>query len=214
MFTGIVQSLGRVVSRTGSELVVSAGSTFAPDPLQTGESIAVNGVCLTLLPGSESESMRFEVSPETFARTSLGTLRDGSAVNLERAMSVSGRLGGHIVQGHVDASGILVSRRSEGEFQVLRFQAPPEYDRLLIDKGSIAVDGVSLTVVRPENGVFDVWLVPHTLDNTNLGSLAPGDSVNLEFDVLGKYVEKLLTSSLAIAARPIEQSRTPELPLT
>lgn len=195
MFTGIVQARGRVSAREGSNLVISANDGFALDSLQTGESIAVNGTCLTLLPGSTPDAMRFEASPETFARTSVGSLQVGSPVNLERAMSASDRFGGHIVQGHVDAVGTFVSRRAEGEFEVLRFQVPLEYDRYLIDKGSVAIDGVSLTVVGPDQAAFDVWLIPHTLRNTNLSELMPGASVNLEFDLIAKYVEKLVTST-------------------
>ncbi len=197
MFTGIVQAVGQVSELSGSHIAILAGKCFDREDLQIGESIAINGTCLTLVPGTGGETLHFEVSPETFLRTALGDLKAGDPVNLERAMSVLGRFGGHIVQGHVDATGTLLSRRPEGGFEVLRFQAPAEYDRLLIDKGSIAVDGVSLTVVDPEDGAFDVWAIPHTLESTNLGSLSSGSRVNFEFDVLAKYVEKLVASRLA-----------------
>jgi riboflavin synthase len=195
MFTGIVQEVGRVVRRHGSGLILKSQPPFAESGFDIGESIAVNGVCLTLLPGSSSEELMFEVSPETFSRSALGVLQPGDPVNLERALTLSDRLGGHIVQGHVDCVGECVSRRDEGEFQVLRFRVPLEYDKYLIDKGSIAVQGVSLTVVKPERGEFETWLVPHTLANTSLSKLSPGGPVNLEFDMLAKYVEKLLSAS-------------------
>jgi riboflavin synthase len=212
MFTGIVQSLGRVASQEGPLLVIEPGQGFEAEGLRTGESIAVNGACLTVIGDESGPMLHFEVSPETFARTSLGCLSVGDPVNLERAMAVTGRLGGHIVQGHVDATGVFESRRSEGEFEVLRFRVPPEFDRYLIDKGSIAIDGVSLTVVQPEQGAFDVWAIPHTLANTNLGSLSEGAKVNLEFDVLAKYVEKLVMSQLASLGPTHAASLAPDSP--
>lgn len=193
MFTGIVQAVGVVRSIQGAELRVVAPDTFAPDGFELGESIAVNGVCLTVV--FSDGVLAFDVSPESFARTSLGDLETGSPVNLERAMSAGGRFGGHVVQGHVDAAGTVVSIEPQGEFVVIRFQAPAEYDRYLIDKGSVTIDGISLTVVEPKNGAFDVWLVPHTLQNTNLHAKRPGDRVNMEFDVIAKYVEKLLAAA-------------------
>lgn len=190
MFTGIVQAVGQVTSREGSVLRIAPPSSFAPQGYDLGESVAVNGVCLTVV--HEGDEIAFDVSPETFARSSLGALGTGGPVNLERAMVANGRFGGHIVQGHVDATGTLVSTRPEGEFVVFRFQAPEEYDRYLIDKGSVTIDGISLTVVEPSEGAFDVWAIPHTIENTNLHARRPGDRVNLEFDVIAKYVERML----------------------
>lgn len=187
MFTGIIERVGAVRSLEGDRLVVDPGSLDGD--LALGESIAVNGVCLTLV--SADRGLAFDVSPETFARTSLGDLKLGSLTNLERALRANARLGGHFVQGHVDATGEVVQVREEGEFFVYEFQAPPEYDRFLIDKGSVAVDGISLTVVRPERGKFEVWVIPHTREHTNLRERGPGDRVNLEFDMLAKYLEKL-----------------------
>jgi len=189
VFTGIIQALGTVQLVEGALLRVTAPPSFAPDGFDLGESIAVNGVCLTVV--ADAEGIAFDVSPETFARTSLCALRTGDPVNLERAMVANGRFGGHIVQGHVDATGELVSIRPSGEFIVMRFQGPASHDRYLIDKGSVTIDGISLTVVDPLDGAFDVWLIPHTLSNTNLHARKIGDSVNLEFDVIAKYVEKL-----------------------
>jgi riboflavin synthase len=191
VFTGIVQAVGEVVLIEGSKLAVIADLATPDDPIRAGESIAVNGCCLTAL---RDVSMEFDLSPETLQRTALSDFRPGSKVNLERAMRASDRFGGHIVQGHVDAVGELRTMLRDGDFTVFRFQSGEEFDRYLIDKGSIAVDGVSLTVVNPFEGEFDVWVVPHTISHTNLGSRRPGNRVNLEFDVLAKHVEKLLVS--------------------
>lgn len=197
MFTGIVESLGEVVSRDGGRMEVRPEPHFAPEGFAEGESVAVNGCCLTVLPG---EGLRFDLSPETLDRTSLGSLAPGTRVNLERAMAMGGRLGGHVVQGHVDATGTFEGSRPEGNSVVMRFRAPEGYGRYLIDKGSVAIEGVSLTVVRPQGDTFEVWVIPHTLERTNLGALNPGDRVNLEFDVLAKYVERLLEARLGTTA--------------
>jgi riboflavin synthase len=189
VFTGIIQALG-TVSEVGSDrLAISAPTDFAPQGYDEGESIAVNGCCLTVV--ESRDDLVFDVSPETWLRTSLGSLRSGMVVNLERAMLASSRFGGHIVQGHVDATGCIVGRSSQGEFDVFRIQGPREYDRYLIDKGSVSVDGISLTVVNPAEGAFEVWIIPHTLERTNLHQKTIGDPVNLEYDVLAKHIEKL-----------------------
>lgn len=195
MFTGIVESLGEVASLAEGRLEVRPEPGFAPEGFAEGESVAVNGCCLTVLPG---EGLRFDLSPETLDRTSLGALASGARVNLERAVVAGGRLGGHVVQGHVDATGVFEGSSPEGNSVVMRFRAPAGYGRYLIDKGSVAVEGVSLTVVRPVEDAFEVWVIPHTLERTNLGSLRPGDRVNLEFDVLAKYVERLLEARLGV----------------
>lgn len=200
MFTGIVESLGEVVAREGGKLELRAEPHFAPEGFADGESVAVNGCCLTVLPGG---GLRFDLSPETLDRTSLGSLEPGARVNLERAMVAGGRLGGHVVQGHVDATGAFEGSRPEGNSVVMRFRAPAGYGRYLIDKGSVAIEGVSLTVVRPEGDEFEVWVIPHTLERTNLGALKPGDPVNLEFDVLAKYVERLLEARLPASAQSL-----------
>jgi riboflavin synthase len=179
--------LATVRSLTDGVLVLAAERELGPEPVQMGESVAVNGVCLTIV-----GPLTFDLSPETLERSSLGDLRPGSKVNLERAMRADGRFGGHIVQGHVDATGEVVSIRPEGNSTVFRFRVPEEGRRYLIDKGSITIDGISLTVVEPQNGEFDVWVIPHTLENTNLGSRKPGDRVNLEYDVLARYLERLI----------------------
>ncbi len=196
MFTGIVHGLGRVQSLTKGVLVVTPPEGFAPDGFDLGESIAVNGCCLTAV--QKEGDLEFELSPETLARTSLEDLSKGDIVNLERAMLASARFGGHFVQGHVDAEGTIAAILPSGNSIVYRFQIPLEYDRYLIDKGSVAVDGISLTVVSPKDGAFDVWVIPHTLQETNLSTRKIGDHVNLEFDVIARYVEKMMSAHTAI----------------
>lgn len=187
MFTGIVEGLGSVRSLSSGVLVLDVLRGFEGEPWKLGESVAVNGACLTVV--DFSDGLRFDLSPETLARTSLGDVRPGSRVNLERAMRADGRFGGHLVQGHVDATGTVVSMTPQGNSTVFRFSAEGRY---LIDKGSITVDGVSLTVVEPSDGEFEVWVIPHTLQETNLGDRKVGDRVNLEFDLIAKYVERLV----------------------
>ncbi|MBC8065720.1 MAG: riboflavin synthase [Chlorobia bacterium] len=189
LFTGIIQSVGKIAHIQGSKLSVVASLDLNADPIKAGESIAVNGCCLTALADGE---LSFDLSPETRLRTSFHHATPGTPVNLERAMRPIDRFGGHIVQGHVDAVGEVVTILQDGDFTVFRFRSPEEFDRYLIDKGSVSVDGVSLTVVNPIAGEFDVWVVPHTIENTNLGIRRPGELVNLEFDVLAKHIEKLI----------------------
>lgn len=192
MFTGLVQGLGRVVSLDGARLLISAERDPWPDePFVLGESVAVNGVCLTVVE-STNRVLQFEVSPETFGRTTLGLFKSGREVNLERALRLGDRLGGHMVQGHVDGVGQVVSLSPDGEFWNVVFSVPEYGCRYLVDKGSITVDGISLTVVEPAGNRFRVAVVPHTWTQTNLHSLAAGDAVNLEFDVLMRHVETLL----------------------
>jgi len=198
MFTGIIQALGKVTEVGDTVLVVEPPYYFAPTGFDLGESVAVNGCCLTVV--DSENGMRFDVSPESWARTSLGSLKVGDPVNLERAMTAGGRFGGHVVQGHVDATGTIVSIQPSGEFVVFRVSAPKEYDRYLIDKGSVTIDGISLTVVSPVDGEFDMWIIPHTLEKTNLHAKTVGDKVNLEFDVIAKYVEKMMSVRLAAAS--------------
>jgi riboflavin synthase len=179
MFTGIVREVGRVVEFDGLRLVVDAATKA-----ESGDSIAVEGVCLTVLDGSR---LAFDVVPETLSRTTLGGLRPGDRVNIEPALRVGDPLGGHNVQGHVDGIGHV---RSIGE--PVWIDAPVEILRYCIEKGSITVDGVSLTIAAIDDAGFAVALIPHTLTATTLGELEPGDPINLEADVLAKYVERLL----------------------
>jgi riboflavin synthase len=193
MFTGLVEEIGEVLDvRTTAEVVVLTvrGPTVAADA-RRGDSIAVNGVCLTVVDVDAAGAFTAELVPETLARTSLKGVAVGTKVNLERALPAGGRLGGHIVQGHVDGVGTLVARTPGERSDELRFELPQRLARYVVEKGSIAVDGVSLTVAGVQNGGFSVALIPTTLAHTTLGVRRPGDNVNLEVDVVAKYVERL-----------------------
>ncbi|MGZ4430755.1 MAG: riboflavin synthase [Gaiellales bacterium] len=187
MFTGIVTEQGEVVERApGLRLRAPAAAAEAG----VGDSVAVDGCCLTVT-AVEGELLSFDAVPETLRRTALGRLAPGDLVNLEPALRVGDRLGGHWVQGHVDAVGRLEHARPEGEALNLRFTAPPEVLRYTVEKGSVCVNGVSLTVTAVDAQGFGVSVIPHTLAITNLGRLRPGDPVNLEADLFAKYVERL-----------------------
>lgn len=198
MFTGLVESKGRLVRRTQSgadaRLVIEGVFDVARSPIALGESIAVDGVCLTVTTFTEGSPTVFEVdaSAETLARTTLGSLTVGAAVNLERAMQLGGRMGGHIVSGHVDGVGRIADRSPLGAAIKVAFQAPRELMRFVAPKGSICVSGVSLTVNGVEGDRFDVVLVPHTQEKTSLEALPVGVPVNLEVDLLARYVARLL----------------------
>jgi riboflavin synthase len=190
MFTGIVEELGRVASLDGSRLRVAC-STVREDA-GPGASVAVNGVCLTVVQ-DDGTSLAFDLSEETLRRSALGRLALGDAVNLERAATLSTRLGGHLVQGHVDGVGRVVTMRGDAEGGAwLTMYVPEELRRYLVEKGSMTVDGVSLTVAALDADTFSVALIPHTLAVTTFGSVRAGDPVNLEVDVIAKYVERLL----------------------
>jgi riboflavin synthase len=193
MFTGIVRELGTVESFDGTRLVLAANETAAASAV--GDSVAVAGVCLTVVEAAEGR-LAFDVVPETLARTALGRLEPGSSVNLEPSLSVGDPLGGHVVQGHVDAVGRVRSVTPEGDGRRVWVDAPPNVLGYCIEKGSIAVDGVSLTVAAFDDDGFEAALIPHTLAVTTLGGLAPGAEVNLEADVLGKVVERLVEARL------------------
>ncbi|MCC6642095.1 MAG: riboflavin synthase [Deltaproteobacteria bacterium] len=200
MFTGIVESLGTVarVERRADccDLVIEAGA--AAQGAKAGDSVAVNGACLTVTCVS-GEALTFQAVAETLQRTNLGDLAPGSAVNLERAVRADQRLDGHVVQGHVDATGRIRSLERRGDDVRLAVACEPAFADLLVDKGSVTIDGVSLTVVSAEDEGFDVALIPHTLAVTTLGRRRPGDRVNLEADVLGKYVKKYVDRVLGKA---------------
>jgi len=195
VFTGLIEGLGRVervvAENAGRRLVMVWPDLPGGEPLKLGESVAVNGCCLTITAAVDT---RFEVQagPETLARTNLGDKKAGDRVNLERALKVGDRLGGHFVQGHIDTTAVLRQRRQEGEWEFLAFGIDPSWTALLVSKGSIAVDGVSLTLVEVWPDAFSVMLIPQTLAITTLGSIRPGDHVNLEVDILAKHVRKLL----------------------
>ena len=189
MFTGLVREVGTVASMEDGRLTIDAPATA--QGVQLGDSIAIDGVCLTVVACDDS-SLSFDAVPETLARTALGTLDQGSRVNLEPALRAGDALGGHYVQGHVDGVGAVRSVEPEGEGKRVRFDAPAELLRYIVEKGSIAVQGTSLTVAAVDETGFEVALIPHTLQETTLGELEPEQPVNLETDVLAKYVEKLL----------------------
>ena len=195
MFTGIIEGVGRlIVKRTvGGGLAFDIEAEFDLDEPKEGESIAVSGVCLTAY-NIRERRFSADVSPETLSRTRLGSVRQGSTVNLERALKLSDRLGGHLVSGHVDSMATVKSREELGDYTLFNFSVPDIFDRYVIEKGSITVDGVSLTVNSCGSGFFSVSVIPHTLKVTTLGELKAGEKVNIEVDILGKYIEKLLVT--------------------
>ncbi len=193
MFTGIIEELGKIAGvdhgENGARIKISA--TVVTADSRDGDSIAVNGVCLTALEVNK-DSFSADVSPETLARSTLGALAPGSPVNLERAVTPQTRLGGHIVQGHVDATGTFISAVEEGDFWTVRIGFSPEMSKYLVFKGSVAVEGISLTVANLGKDFFEIAIIPKTWEVTNLSSLKPGDHVNLEADVIAKYVERMI----------------------
>lgn len=202
MFTGIIQHSGVIDAcerrEFGARLRIS---TTDDEPFVDGESVAVNGVCLTVF-AKGAGAVSADVSNETLARTTLARLGNGARVNIERSLAMGDRLGGHIVQGHVDAVGTLMSITSEGDFAVYRWSFPGDYATLIVNKGSIAVDGVSLTVVDPDVASFAAALIPETLRRTTLGTARIGDGMNLEFDIIAKYVRNLAAPYVKAALAP------------
>jgi len=189
VFTGIVEEVGVVASISENAMTVRASKVT--DGLKLGDSIAVNGACLTAISFTKTE-FSVDLSPETIRRTGLGDLSQGRPVNLERALLVTDRMGGHIVQGHVDGTGRVMSTKPEGDSIIFRIRVPKRLNRYIVEKGFIAVDGISLTVVKRGASSFTLAVIPYTLNNTNLAALSVGDRVNLEADILAKYVESLL----------------------
>ena len=189
MFTGIVEEVGAVTSLADFSLTVAAEKVM--EGMRLGDSMAVNGTCLTVVDFGPGR-FRVDLAPETLRRTSLGQLNVGSAVNLERPLAASDRLGGHIVQGHVDAAGRVLSIRPEGDCFIFRVRAPKRLMPYIVEKGFVAVDGISLTVVKKGAASFTLSVIPYTLANTNLKEKSAGQRVNLEVDILAKYVESLL----------------------
>ena len=189
MFTGIVEEVGTATGVGAHRLAVRAGMVL--DGLKLGDSMSVNGTCLTVV-ALEDSTFSVDLSPETLRRTSLGDLAEGQRLNLERPLAVTDRLGGHIVQGHVDGTGRLTSWTPEGDSMILRVRCPKRLMPYIVEKGFVAVDGISLTVVKKGASSFTLSLIPYTLQNTNLQGKVAGDRVNLEADIVAKYVESML----------------------
>ncbi|MCU4749586.1 riboflavin synthase [Streptomyces sp. JH002] len=194
MFTGIVEELGEVaaIETRGDSARLRLRGPLVSDGAAHGDSIAVNGVCLTVTDTGDG-TFSADVMAETLKRSSLGALTTGSRVNLERPMALGGRLGGHLVQGHVDGTGTVLAREPAEHWELVTVSLPAELSRYVVDKGSITVDGVSLTVVEAGEDRFTISLIPTTLELTTLGVKQPGDPVNLEVDVIAKYVERMVT---------------------
>ena len=195
MFTGLVEALGRIErvsdDRDGRRITIVWPELPDLDPIKMGESIAVNGCCLTAIRCSGTE-FDVQAGPETLMRTNLNDRKSGDPVNLERALKVGDRLGGHFVQGHIDTTAVLQERSRQGDWEFLEFDVDASWTKLMVQKGSIAVDGISLTLVDVQVAGFSVMLIPHTLRMTTLGSSAVGDRVNIEVDMLAKHVQKLM----------------------
>lgn len=208
MFTGIVEEVGRVTRieqcAENRRITITAGR--APTELKTGDSVSVSGVCLTAL-NVQPGSFCADLAPETWARTSFSRIREGALVNLELPMKADGRFGGHIVQGHVDGVGKLISldRISDSENWWLQIELPREVEKYTVYKGSISIEGISLTVAKLEENICTLAIIPHTVEMTNLNSLKPADPVNLEADLIAKYVEKMMKSDSGQRAFTIEE---------
>ena len=203
MFTGIIASKARVarLSRRSEGALLEVERPAGWNDVTAGESIAVSGVCLTALAPSEKGPLRFDLSPETLSRSTLGKAASGTGVNLERALAASDRLGGHVVSGHVDATTVLTGIEPADDFWTVSFALDASWARYVVEKGSIALDGISLTVARLRDDRFDVAVIPHTWEVTTLSDRSVGDLVNVEVDILAKYVERMLEGRLAAASK-------------
>ncbi|QEM67904.1 riboflavin synthase [Geobacter sp. FeAm09] len=192
MFTGLIEDLGTVASfrRSAKAAVLGIATALPVDGIALGDSVAVNGICLTVTSISGTV-LTFDVSPETISKSTFDTLKTGDKVNLERALRMGDRLGGHIVTGHVDCCGMLARIEQASGYHVLSFTLPAEFGRYLVKKGSVAINGISLTVNEVSGDGFTVTVIPHSFATTTLAGLAPGGRVNIETDILGKYIERL-----------------------
>ena len=208
MFTGIVEEVGRVtrIEQRKENRRITIAAHHAPKELKTGDSVAVSGVCLTAL-DIKAESFCADLAPETWTRTSFSRIHDGALVNLELPMRADGRFGGHIMQGHVDGVGELIGleRIANSENWWLRIELPRDVEKYTVYKSSIAIEGISLTVAKLESRICTVAIIPHTVEMTNLNSLNCGDPVNLEADVIAKYVEKMMRSESAESSLTVEE---------
>ncbi|MDP6569874.1 MAG: riboflavin synthase [Candidatus Marinimicrobia bacterium] len=205
MFTGIVEELASVTSIEQKEKGVrfTLSAKIVMDDLKIGDSLSVNGVCLTVTERSEWEFC-LDLVPETLEKSNLGELKEGDVVNLERAMKLSDRLGGHILQGHVETIGVILEKQELDDGAVLLVGLDPEWMRYCIPKGSIALDGVSLTIAKIENNIIEIALIPHTLEHTTLGQKIKSDTLNVETDIIGKYIERLIGFEDEDAAKDAE----------
>jgi riboflavin synthase len=194
MFTGLIENVGRVVKliKTGSAACLEVATGFPLEEIKLGDSIAVNGVCLTVV-AKALKQLTFDISPETIDCTTFSRTRPGQPVNLERALRLGDRLGGHIVSGHVDCVAVIVGRREISSNHVFSFRLPGKFSRYVIEKGSVTIEGISLTVNSVAEDVFSVNIIPHTVEHTTLQFKKPGDDVNIETDIIGKYIERLMT---------------------
>lgn len=194
MFTGLIEDVGRVVKliKTGSAARLDVATGFPLDEIKLGDSIAVNGVCLTVVEKGPKQ-LSFDISPETIECTTFSRTKPGQPVNLERALRLGDRLGGHIVSGHVDCVATIVEHREVSSNHVFSFRLPDRFSRYVIEKGSITIEGISLTVNGVSDDVFSVNIIPHTVGHTTLHYKKPGDDVNIETDIIGKYIERLMT---------------------
>jgi len=208
MFTGIIEEVGNIVKieQRGENRRITIAAENTPQELKPGDSVAVSGVCLTAL-DIRPKSFCADLAPETWARTSFSRMHEGALVNLELPMKADGRFGGHIVQGHVDGVGKLIEleRIADSENWWLRIELPSEIEKYTVFKGSISIEGISLTVAKIEQDVCTVAIIPHTVEMTNLGSLKPGDPVNLEADLIAKYVEKMTKRDATASSLTVEE---------
>ena len=208
MFTGIVEEVGRItrIEQRGENRRITIAAESTPTELGTGNSVAVSGVCLTAL-AIKPGSFCADLAPETWVRTSFSRIQEGALVNLELPLKAGGRFGGHIVQGHVDGVGklIVLDRIADSENWWLRIELPDEVEKYTVYKGSISIEGISLTVAKLEKNRCAIAIIPHTVELTNLGSLKPGDPVNLEADVIAKYVEKMMKSESIPSSLTVEE---------
>ncbi|EKD64798.1 MAG: hypothetical protein ACD_50C00302G0002 [uncultured bacterium] len=195
MFTGIISHLGKVVSIERNGFSFSAGPSFFKN-IKKGSSVAVNGVCLTTIGRPSHDSFKVEVMPETLKRTMLGDLKKGDLVNLELALSANGRFEGHIVQGHVDGKAMAVNIDKEENSFIFKFRVDKSLTSYLVNKGSVCINGISLTVIEAKNDFFTVGIIPYTWNNTMMSQLKVGDKVNIEVDILAKYVERIMKNEL------------------
>lgn len=195
MFTGIIEETGRVINikKNSNSAKLKINCAKVLENISLGDSVAVNGVCLTAV-NFGADYFEADVSHETLLKSSLKNISTGAVLNLERALTLSSRLGGHLVQGHVEATGILKNITKYGEFYKVFIEYPNELDKYIVEKGSIAIDGISLTVVNVVNNTFEVAVIPHTFENTNLKYRKNGDIINLETDIIARYVEKMILS--------------------